>query len=119
MKLKEKYNWDAILIFLSLAAFWFTVMLLVTGCNAYKYNRTFKNYNTEGLTHQGTSVYYNGKKAATLKSVEVAYDDGKIVHEASFDLTSSEFNNIAIPIIKYASKHFQHKNWEIEVELKQ
>jgi len=96
-----------------------SLLFLITSCNVYRYNKAFKNYTLEGFSHKGTSVYYNGKKAATLSSVEVAYDNGKIVYEASFNLTSAEFNDIAIPIIKYASQHFKQKGWEIEVELKQ
>ena len=41
----------------------------------------------EGLTYENASVYYNGKLAATLGSVEVAYDDGKLIREATFILT--------------------------------
>ena len=57
-----------------------------------------REYSTEGLTYKETSVYYNGELAAQLKAVEVAIDDGKIVNEATFALTSSKFNDIAVNI---------------------
>ena len=77
-----------------------------------------RSLSTEGLTYEGTNIYYNEELAATLSAVEVAYDNKKIVYEATFILTSEKFNPIAINIIKFASEHHRDKNWEIEVELK-
>ena len=76
------------------------------------------SYNTDGLTYEETSVYYNGELAATLSSVEVAYDDGKLAREATFVLTSSKFNDIAINIIKLIQEKKKDDSWEVEVELK-
>ena len=76
------------------------------------------SYNTDGLTYEETSVYYNGELAATLSSVEVAYDDGKLVREATFVRTSSKFNDIAINIIKLIQEKKKDDSWEVEVELK-
>jgi hypothetical protein len=53
-----------------------------------------------------------------LGAVELAYDNNKIVHEATFILTSEKYNDIAINIIKFASLYHKDKKWEIEVELK-
>ena len=91
---------------------------LLLSCNAYKYNRALGSYKMDGITYDGTSIYYNGELAAELGSVEVAYDNGKIVYEVTFILTSARFNELAIPIIKLASQHYKDKNWEVEVELK-
>ena len=77
-----------------------------------------RNLSTEGLTYEGTDIYYKGELAAKLGAVEVAYDNKKIVYEATFILTSEKFNPIAINIIKFASRLHKDKNWEIEVELK-
>ena len=60
-----------------------------------------REYSTEGLTYKETSVYYNEELAEQLKAVEVAIDDGKIVNEATFALTSSKFNDIAVNILKF------------------
>lgn len=78
-----------------------------------------RSLSTEGLTYKETGIYYNGELAATLSAVEVAYDNKKIVYEATFILTSQRFNPIAINIIKFASQYHRDKNWEVEVELKQ
>lgn len=88
-------------------------------CNTIMKTTTFSNYSTEGLTYNGTSVYYNGELAAELKAVEVAYDNGKIVNEATFSLTSNKFNDIAINILKFISEQKKEKTWEVEIELKQ
>ena len=93
------------------------VILLMVGC-APDPAKLLSSYSTEGLTYENTSVYYNGKLAATLASVEVALDDGKLVQEATFVLTSSEYNDIAVNIIKLIQEKKEDPNWEIEVELK-
>ena len=94
-----------------------SAILLMVGC-APDSNKLLQGYSTEGLTYESTSVYYNGKLAATLSSVEVALDDGKLVQEATFVLTSNEYNDIAINIIKLIQQKKKDPNWEIEVELK-
>ena len=57
-----------------------SAILLMVGC-APDSTKLLQGYSTEGLTYENTSVYYNGKLAATLASVEVALDDGKLVQE--------------------------------------
>ena len=71
---------------------------------------------TDGLTYNSTGIYYNGELCATLSAIEVAYDNGKIVREATFVLTSSKFNELAIPIIKLVQQ--KSPSMEVEVELK-
>jgi hypothetical protein len=75
-----------------------------------------KHVDTTGLTYDGTDIYYNGELCATLSAIEVAYDDGKIVKEATFVLTDSEYNPIALKIIKLVTKN--RPDLEVEVELK-
>ena len=75
-----------------------------------------KHIDTTGLTYDGTDIYYNGELCDTLSAIEVAYDDGKIVREATFVLTSSEYNPIALKIIKLVTK--TRPELEVEVELK-
>tara|TARA_E500000331_G_scaffold101544_1_gene98446 strand:+ start:159 stop:461 length:303 start_codon:yes stop_codon:yes gene_type:complete len=89
-----------------------SLILTLGSCSA------LRHYNTDGLTYEGTNIYYNGELAATLGALEVAYDNRKIVYEATFILTSEKFNSKAINIIKFASKYHSDRNWEIEVELK-
>ena len=84
---------DSVLMKNLLAA---SAILLMVGC-APDSTKLLQGYSTEGLTYENTSVYYNGKPAATLASVEVALDD---VQEATFVLTPNEYNDIAINIIE-------------------
>ena len=91
--------------------------MILVSCSPNSAN-VLNGYSTEGLTYENTSVFYNGVLAAELSSVEVAFDDGKLVQEATFVLTSSEFNEIAVNIIKLIHEKKEDPNWEIEVELK-
>ena len=75
-----------------------------------------KHVKIDGLTYDGTDIYYNGELCATLSAIEVAYDNGKIVREATFVLTSSKFNEMALPIIKLVQE--KRPSIEVEVELK-
>ena len=76
----------------------------------------FKNISTDGFTYKETHIYYMGELCATLSAVELAYDDGKIVKEATFVLTDSKFNDKALHIIKLAKS--AKPSMEFEVELK-
>ena len=88
------------------------VTIFTTSCSV----NPLKHIDTTGLTYDGTDIYYNGELCATLSAIEVAYDDGKIVREATFVLTSSEYNPIALKIIKLVTK--TRPELEVEVELK-
>ena len=88
------------------------VGIIATSCAVHP----LKHITTDGLTYDGTDIYYNGKLCATLSAIEVAYDNGKIVREATFVLTSSEYNPIALKIIKLVTKN--RPDLEVEVELK-
>lgn len=75
-----------------------------------------RDVDTSGLTYDGTDVYYNGELCAKLSAVEVAFDDGKIVREATFVLVDKKFNEQAISIIKFVQS--RKSDYEVEVELK-
>lgn len=94
------------------------VFFTMNGCSVYKYNKTFGDYSCDGLTYENSNVYYNGELAAELGAIEIAYDDGKIVREATFILTSTKYNEIAINIIKFVKEHKSNEDWDVEVELK-
>lgn len=75
-----------------------------------------RNVDTYGLTYDGTDVYYMGELCAKLSAIEVAFDDGKIVKEATFVLVDSKYNEQALPIIKFIKS--KSPSLEVEVELK-
>ena len=61
------------------------VLLLITlslSCNP------LINISTQGLTYDGTNVYYNGELCAKFSAVELAYDNRKIVREVTFLIVS-------------------------------
>ena len=88
------------------------VGIIATSCAVHP----LKYVTTDGLTYNGTDIFYNGKLCATLSSTEIAYDNNKIVTEATFVLTSSEYNDMALSIIKLVQQ--KRPSIEVEVELK-
>ena len=86
--------------------------LLVASCAV----NPLKDVDTNGLTYDGTNVYYVEELCAELSAVEVAFDDGKIVREATFVLVDSKYNDQAISIIKLVKDI--RPSLEVEVELK-
>ena len=97
-----------------------TIIFLFTalvGCsNRYYTQQKFKQVSTDGLTYDGTHIYYKGELCATMSAVELSYDNGEIVREITFIIQSSEFNEQALPIIKLIQSKSQ--SMEVEVELK-
>ena len=75
-----------------------------------------RGVDTYGLTYDGTNVYYFGELCAELSAIEVAYDDGRIVREATFVLVDSKYNDQAISVIKLVKE--KQPSLEVEVELK-
>src|SRR5210317_1633454 len=75
-----------------------------------------KGADTYGLTYDGTNVYFHEELCAELSALEIAYDDGKIVKEATFVLVDSKYNDQAISIIKLVKE--KRPSLEVEVELK-
>ena len=81
--------------------------LITVGCSP------LANISKQGLTYDGTDVYYNGELCAKFSAIELAYDNGKIVREATFLIVSSDYNEQALAIIKLVSS----KNPKLEVEV--
>ena len=74
-----------------------------------------KNVSTDGLTYENGNIYHKGDIIAKLSGVEVAYDNRKLVTEATFKLTSSNYNHFAYGIIKLVTD--KNPKWEVEVEI--
>ena len=86
--------------------------LLVTSCAI----DPLKRVDTYGLTYDGTNVYFQEELCAELSALEIAYDGGKIVKEATFVLVDSKYNDQALSIIKLVKE--KRPSLEVEVELK-
>jgi hypothetical protein len=74
-----------------------------------------RHVSTDGLTYENGNIYNKGIVIAKLSGVEVAYDNRKLVTEATFKLTSSEYNHFAYGIIKLVTD--KNPKWEVEVEV--
>ena len=85
--------------------------LVLSSCNP------LKDISTEGLTYDGTDVYYKGEICATYSAIEIALDNNKVVREVTYLITQPKFNSQALSIIKLISQ--KNPNLEVEVELKE
>ena len=74
-----------------------------------------RNVSSDGLTYDNGKIYHKGVLIAKLSGVEVAYDNRKLVTEATFKLTSSDYNHFAYGIIKLVTN--KNPQWEVEVEI--
>ena len=74
---------------------------------------TLLNVSTQGLSYDGTDVFYNGELCAKFSAMELAYDNKKIVREATFIIVNPKYNDKALPILKLVTS----KNPKIEVEV--
>jgi hypothetical protein len=74
-----------------------------------------RHISTDGLTYENGNIYHKGIVIAKLSGVEVAYDNRKLVTEATFKLTSSDYNHFAYGIIKLVTE--RNPKWEVEVEV--
>ena len=83
------------------------IILFSVGCSS------LSNVSIEGLTYDGTDVFYKGDLCATFSAMELAYDNKKIVREVTFIIVSPKFNDKALPIIKLVTS----KDSKIEVEV--
>ena len=83
--------------------------ITITSCSE------LRHISSEGLTYENGNVYYKNVVVAKLSGVEVAYDNRKLVTEATFKLTSSEYNYLAYKIIKLVTE--RNPRWEVEVEI--
>jgi hypothetical protein len=71
------------------------------------------NVSTQGLSYDGTEVFYKGELCAKFSAMELAYDNKKIVREATFIIVNPKYNDKALPILKLVTS----KNPKIEVEV--
>lgn len=85
-------------------------LVLMTSCSE------LRHVSSEGLTYENGNIYNRGNLVAKLSGVEVAYDNRKLVTEATFALTSPEYNHLAYGIIKLVTQ--RNPKWEVEVEIK-
>ena len=93
----------------------FVSLILLFFSSCYSINK-LSGVSTDGFSHKGTDVYYQGELCAKMSAIEIAYDAGKIVREATFVVQDEKFDHLAINIIKYMRE--KQSTWEIEVELK-
>ena len=84
-------------------------LFAITSCSE------LRHVSSEGLTYENGNVYYKNTVVAKLSGVEVAYDNRKLVTEATFKLTSPEYNYLAYKIIKLVTE--RNPRWEVEVEI--
>ena len=73
------------------------------------------NVITQGLTYDKTDIYYNGELCAKFSTIELAYDNKKILREVTFLIVSPKFNDQALPILKLVT--LKNPNIEVEVQL--
>ena len=92
------------------------VALLFTSCNIS--SKVLEKYNTEDFSYVGRTITKDDEVVAKLKAIELSYDGGELIYEATFELVSSKYNPYAINVIKIARMHPKMKDWDIEVELK-
>ena len=86
------------------------VLVSLTSCSE------LRHVSSDGLTYENGNIYNKGNLVAKLSGVEVAYDNRKLVTEATFTLTSAEYNHLAYGIIKLITT--RNPKWEVEVEIK-
>lgn len=87
----------------------FFALFAITSCSE------LRQVSSEGLTYENGKIYHKGVVIAKLSGVEVAYDNRKLVTEATFKLTSSDYNHLAYGIIKLVTE--RNPRWEVEVEI--
>ena len=92
------------------------IVLLFTSCSVS--SKVLEKYNNDNFNYVGRTVTYEDEVVAKLKAIELSYDGGKLVYEATFELTHSKYNSYALNVIKIARMHPKMKDWDIEVELK-
>ena len=86
--------------------------ILLMGC---KTQDVFKDAGNI-LTYKNEKFYHGNDVVAELSSVELAYDNKKLVHEVTFILTDAGENDHALEILKIM--HQIKPEWDVEVELK-
>ena len=88
------------------------VLIIVSACGT---KQRLSKIDTKGFTYQGSDVYYEGALVATLKAVELGYDDNKIVREMTYEITSAKYNDKGLALVKFL--HDMQPDYDIEVEI--
>ena len=86
--------------------------ILIMGC---KTQDVFKDAGNI-LTYKNEKFYHEDEVVAKLSSIELAYDNKKLVYEVTFVLTDAGKNEYALEILKIM--HNLKPEWDVEVELK-
>lgn len=86
--------------------------ILILGCKTQDVFKDVPNI----LEYKNEMFYHGDDVVAKLSSIELAYDNGKLVHEATFILTDAGQNDHALEILKIM--HDIKPEWDVEVELK-
>ena len=92
------------------------IALLFTSCSVS--SKVLEKYNTDDFSYVGRTITRDDEVVAKLKAIELSYDDGELVYEATFELLHSKYNPYALHVIRIARAHPKMKDWDIEVELK-
>ena len=92
------------------------IALLFTSCSVS--SKVLEKYNTDDFSYVGRTITRDDEVVAKLKAIELSYDDGELVYEATFELLHTKYNPYALHVIKIARAHPKMKDWDIEVELK-
>ena len=64
------------------------IALLFTSCSVS--SKVLEKYNTDDFSYVGRTITRDDEVVAKLKAIELSYDGGKLVYEATFELTSSK-----------------------------
>lgn len=88
------------------------IAVILVGCKTQDVFKDVPNI----LEYKNEMFYHGDDVVAKLSSVELAYDDGRLVHEATFVLTDAGQNDHAMEILK--KMHNIKPEWDVEVELK-
>ena len=72
-------------------------------------------YDPDKFVFANRIVFYEGDTIAHLVSIELAYDDNRIVSEVTFRLHNRNSYEAAIGLIK--SMHARKPNWDVEVQI--
>ena len=89
------------------------LFMIVSACGT---QQKLNGISTEGLTYDGTNIYYMGELAAVLKATEIGYDDNKIVRELTYEIVDAKFNPQGLSILKLLHEKQPHYDIEVEVQ---
>ena len=72
--------------------------LILSRCNP------LKDISTDGLTYDGTNVFYKGELRAIYSAIKIALDNNKVVREVTYLITEPRLNAQAFSLIKLISQ---------------